>query len=123
MRRHFAIFWNRINVNVFCTDEVDKAINGLQKEGSDCVVLDMGIINEKVYEGLEKIKEQSGLEQLPIIIFTGKNLSKTEEQRIKQVADSIVVKTANSYKRILDEIALFLHIVEENTPNKPATSQ
>ncbi|TKK68900.1 response regulator [Ilyomonas limi] len=109
-------FLESYNVNVLCTNDVDKAIHALQNEGSDCVVLDLGVINEKVYEGLEKIKEQSGLELLPIILFTGKNLSKTEEQRIKQVADSIVVKTANSYKRILDEIALFLHVVEENNP-------
>jgi len=111
-------FLETYNVNTLCTNDVDKAIHTLQNEGSDCVVLDMGFINEKVYEGLEKIKELSGLEQLPIIIFTGKNLSKAEEQRIKQVADSIVVKTANSYKRILDEIALFLHIVEESNPKK-----
>ena len=109
-------FLESYHVNVSCINEIDKAITGLQHEGSDCIVLDMGVIDEKVYEGLEKIKEQSGLEQLPIIIFTGKTLSKTEEQRIKQVADSIVVKTANSYKRILDEIALFLHIIEENSP-------
>jgi signal transduction histidine kinase/CheY-like chemotaxis protein/CHASE3 domain sensor protein len=109
-------FLESYHVNAFCTDDIDKAINGLQNAGSDCVVLDLGVINEKVYEGLERIKEQSGLEQLPIIIFTGKHLSKTEEQRIKQVADSIVVKTANSYKRILDEIALFLHIIEESSP-------
>lgn len=109
-------FLESYHINALCTDDIEKAIKGLQNESSDCVVLDLGIINEKVYEGLERIKEQSGLEQLPIIIFTGKNLSKTEEQRIKQVADSIVVKTANSYKRILDEIALFLHIVEESSP-------
>ncbi len=111
-------FLESYHVNAMCTFEIDKAISGLQNEGADCVILDLGIPNEKVYAGLENIKEQSGLEQLPIILFTGKNLSKTEEQRIKQVADSIVVKTANSYKRILDEIALFLHIVEENIPEK-----
>jgi CheY-like chemotaxis protein len=54
------------------------------------------------------------MEHLPIIIFTGKSLSKTEEMRIKQYADSIVIKTAQSYQRILDEVSLFLHLVEES---------
>src|SRR5690606_3762446 len=63
---------------------------------------------------LETIKDNPGLENLPIIIFTGKNLSRIEEQKIKQYADSIVVKTAHSYQRILDEVTLFLHLIEEN---------
>jgi CheY-like chemotaxis protein len=54
---------------------------------------------------------------LPVIIFTGKNLSKSEEGKIRQYADSIVVKTAHSYQRILDEVSLFLHLVEENNLN------
>jgi hypothetical protein len=56
---------------------------------------------------LELIKQNPGLENLPIIVFTGKSLSSAEESRIKQYADSIVVKTAHSYQRILDEVALF----------------
>ena len=60
------------------------------------------------------LKKEAGFENLPVIIFTGKNISKAEESRIKQYADSIDVKTAHSYQRILDEVSLFLHLVEEN---------
>ena len=73
----------------------------------------MGVPDKTAYETLETIKKNEGLENLPIIIFTGKNLSKGEESRIKQYADSIVIKTAHSYQRILDEAGLFLHLVEE----------
>jgi CheY-like chemotaxis protein len=52
------------------------------------------------------------MEDLPVIIFTGRNLSKTEAQKIKRYADSIVLKTAHSYQRILDEVSLFLHLME-----------
>jgi CheY-like chemotaxis protein len=62
---------------------------------------------------LETIKQNPGLEDLPIIIFTGKHLSAGEESRIRQYADTIVVKTAHSYQRILDEVTLFLHLVEK----------
>src|SRR5690606_29101565 len=47
------------------------------------------------------------------IIFTGKNLSHAEELKIKNYADSVVIKTAHSFQRILDEVGLFLHLVEE----------
>jgi CheY-like chemotaxis protein len=53
------------------------------------------------------------LEHIPVIVFTSKSLTHAEEMRMKQHADSIVVKTAHSYQRILDEVSLFLHIVEE----------
>jgi signal transduction histidine kinase/CheY-like chemotaxis protein/CHASE3 domain sensor protein len=94
---------------------VGESVDALQKKEVDCVILDMGIPDKNAYLTLETIKKSEGLENLPIIIFTGKNLSKGEEQRIKQYADSIVVKTAHSYQRILDEAGLFLHLVEENT--------
>jgi len=77
------------------------------------VILDMGVPDRNAYDTLETIKQSEGLEQLPIIVFTGKNLSQGEENRIKKYADSIVVKTAYSYQRILDEAGLFLHLVEE----------
>jgi CheY-like chemotaxis protein len=81
----------------------------------------MGIPDQQAYQTLETVKQNPGLENLPIIIFTGKNLSKTEETRIKQYADSIVVKTAHSFQRILDEVSLFLHLVEEgNREEKPS---
>ncbi|HOZ86164.1 MAG TPA: response regulator, partial [Bacteroidia bacterium] len=78
----------------------------------DCVILDMGIPDAQAYHLLEEAKKDPALENLPIIIFTGKSLSMAEEQRIKQYADSIVVKTAHSYQRMLDEVSLFLHLVE-----------
>ncbi|HLT42341.1 MAG TPA: response regulator, partial [Sphingobacteriaceae bacterium] len=76
--------------------------------------LDMGVPDAIAYETLDAVKERAGLNGLPVIVFTGKNLSQIEEQKIKQYANTIVVKTAHSYERILDEVALFLHLVERN---------
>jgi CheY-like chemotaxis protein len=90
------------------------SISALKNNDINCVILDMGIPDQSGYQILERIKQESGLENLPIIIFTGKNLSKSEEIKIKEYADSIVIKTAHSYQRILDEVGLFLHLVEEN---------
>ena len=94
--------------------QISDSVEALSNPSIDCVILDMGIPNVAAYKSLETIKESPGLENLPIIVFTGKNLSKVETQKIRQYADSIVVKTAHSYERILDEVALFLHLVEQN---------
>jgi len=106
-------FLSSANLQTIVASNISDSIEALHQKEVDCVILDMGIPDKNAYETLETIKKNDGLENLPIIIFTGKNLSKGEESRIKQYADSIVVKTAHSYQRILDEAALFLHLVEE----------
>jgi len=109
-----SYFLSNHEIQTEVVNNVAESVDALQKKEVDCVILDMGIPDKNAYITLETIKKSEGLENLPIIIFTGKNLSKGEEQRIKQYADSIVVKTAHSYQRILDEAGLFLHLVEEN---------
>lgn len=107
-----AYFLEGANIYSEIRSSVTDGMQALKKEEVDCVIIDMGLPNANGYETLEIVKKNPGWENLPIIIFTGKNLSKTEEQHIRQYADSIVVKTAHSYQRILDEVTLFLHIVE-----------
>jgi len=115
-----AYFLETYNISTEVKESVPGGIQSLQKESVDCVILDMGIPGQKSYETLDAVKKTAGLEHLPIIIFTGKSLSQAEEMRIKQYANSIVVKTAHSYQRILDEVSIFLHLVEEN--NKKAVT-
>lgn len=109
-----AYFLQNYQVGVEISQTVGEGINELYRSEVDCVILDMGIPAHHSYKMLEDIKKTPGFEKLPIIIFTGKNLSHIEEMRIKQYADSIVVKTAHSYQRILDEVSLFLHLVDDN---------
>lgn len=108
-----SYFLSANNIHTEIANNVTESIDALKKHEIDCVILDMGVPDKNAYETLDTIKQNKGLENLPIIVFTGKNLSKGEESRIKKYADSIVVKTAYSYQRILDEAGLFLHLVEE----------
>lgn len=110
--RALAYFLETYDINLDVKTGVAEAVSSLKQEDIDCVILDMGIPDQKSYDTLEEVKKIPGLENLPIIIFTGKSLSKTEEVKIKKYADSIVIKTAHSYKRILDEVSLFLHLME-----------
>ena len=118
-----AYFLENFNVNTEITGNIGSSITALQKQDVNCVILDMGVPDQHAYETLETVKNNKGLENLPIIIFTGKNLSRAEENRIRQYADSIVIKTAHSYQRMLDEVALFLHLVEEKGGQKPHRKQ
>lgn len=98
--------------------DVESSIEALCSDRADCIILDMGLPDKMGYDTLEAVKTNTGLENLPIIIFTGKSLSAAEELKLKQYADAIVVKTANSYQRILDEVGLFLHLVETGKDEK-----
>lgn len=109
-----AYFLETYNINSEIRSHVNDGVDALQKSEVDCVILDMGIPAKQAYEILENVKKNPGLENLPIIVFTGKSLSMQEELKIKKYADSIVIKTAHSYQRMLDEVSLFLHLVEEN---------
>jgi signal transduction histidine kinase/CheY-like chemotaxis protein/CHASE3 domain sensor protein/HAMP domain-containing protein len=109
-----AYFLGTFNINSELKENISEGVLALQNNEVDCVILDMGIPDQRAYETLEEAKKNPEFDNIPIIVFTGKSLSMSEELRIKKYADSIVVKTAHSYQRMLDEVSLFLHVVEEN---------
>lgn len=117
-----SYFLSANNIGTLISRNLNETVTALQGEDIDCVILDMGMPDELAYQALENIKQNKGLEHLPIIVFTGKDLSIGEQNRIRKYADSIVVKTAHSYQRILDEAGLFLHLVEEKKPDLPLVS-
>jgi signal transduction histidine kinase/CheY-like chemotaxis protein/CHASE3 domain sensor protein len=84
----------------------------LRGEGVQGVILSREPGKEEL-DTLEMIRQHPAFENIPVIVFTGMNISKAEEARLRQYADSIVVKTAHSYQRVLDEVSLFLHVVGE----------
>jgi signal transduction histidine kinase/CheY-like chemotaxis protein/CHASE3 domain sensor protein/HAMP domain-containing protein len=108
-----SYFLSNFDISLSVEDTVEDSVKAFNQNGVDCVIFDIGANRRNAYKIIESIKSYEGLENLPIIIFTERNLSTSEELKIKQYADSIVVKTAHSYQRILDEVGLFLHLVEE----------
>ncbi|WP_426485507.1 response regulator [Flavobacterium sp. 2] len=113
-----AYFLETYNINSEIKSEVSEGLQALNKTEVDCVILDMGIPDKQAYQILDGVKKNPGLENLPVIVFTGKSLSLKEEVKIKKYADSIIVKTAHSYQRMLDEVSLFLHLVEDKKEGK-----
>jgi HAMP domain-containing protein/CheY-like chemotaxis protein len=94
----------------------EEALSSLQSEQFDCMVLDLKLPDMSGFELIEKIQTDLGQQQLPIIIYTGKELTEKEETQLRKVTDAIIVKEASSPERLLAETALFLHRVEANLP-------
>jgi CheY-like chemotaxis protein len=68
------------------------------------------------FDLLERLRERGLLATLPVIVYTGRELSKRDETELRRVADTIIIKDVKSPDRLLDETALFLHRVQENLP-------
>jgi signal transduction histidine kinase/CheY-like chemotaxis protein/CHASE3 domain sensor protein/HAMP domain-containing protein len=118
-----SYYLQNANITTAIAESISDVASAIQQSDARCVILDMGVPAMSAYEALEQVKKNPALENLPIIIFTGKNLSRVEEARIRQYADSIIVKTAHSYQRLLDEAGIFLHLVEEKSNLKKVTNQ
>ena len=95
-----------------------EALDALAAKPFDCMILDLGLRDMTGFELLEKMRERQDCSHLPIVVYTGRELTKDEEATLKRYADSIIVKGVRSPERLLDETALFLHRVEASLPEK-----
>src|SRR3954462_3032359 len=83
------------------------------------MVLDLGLSGgSDGFDLLEKVKGDPTMNEIPIIIYTGKTLSPAEETQLRKFAETIIVKDVKSPERLLDETALFLHRVEARMPEQ-----
>jgi signal transduction histidine kinase/CheY-like chemotaxis protein/CHASE3 domain sensor protein len=92
------------------------ALEALASQPCDCIVLDLGLPDMNGFDLIEQIKQNPALAKLPIIVYTGKDLSEAEETQLRRLAETIIIKDVRSPERLLDETALFLHRVQANLP-------
>lgn len=92
------------------------ALERLRSQPCDCIVLDLGLPDMSGFDLIEQIKQEPSLVRLPIIVYTGQDLSEAEETRLRRLAETIIIKDVRSPERLLDETALFLHRVQANLP-------
>ena len=104
------------DVAITAVGTAEEALAQLAQKRFDCMVLDLGLPDMVGFDLLEKVKTQEALRGLPIVVYTGKELSKKEETRLKKYAETIIIKDTRSPERLLEETALFLHRVEANLP-------
>jgi signal transduction histidine kinase/DNA-binding response OmpR family regulator/HAMP domain-containing protein len=94
----------------------EEALAALERTRFDCVVLDLKLPDTTGFALLERLKKDERFHYLPVIIYTGRDLTRREETRLRKYAETIIVKDARSPERLLDETALFLHRVEAQLP-------
>jgi CheY-like chemotaxis protein/signal transduction histidine kinase/HAMP domain-containing protein len=98
-----------------------EALEKLHRDQIDCVVLDLKLPDMSGFEVLETIRDDAELRDVPVVVFTGRELSADEDATLHTMARSVVVKGVESPERLLDETALFLHRVVADLP--PAKQQ
>jgi HAMP domain-containing protein/CheY-like chemotaxis protein/signal transduction histidine kinase len=94
------------------------ALSILNEQPFDCVVLDLRLPDMSGFDVLERLRDNQTLSDLPVVVFTGKELSSEEDARLHTLARSVVVKGVESPERLLDETALFLHRVVADLPSE-----
>jgi CheY-like chemotaxis protein len=106
------------DVAITAVSSAEDALRELATGHFDCMVLDLGLQGVSGFELLETVKANPAMWELPIIIYTGKELTQAEETRLRKFAETIIVKDVKSPERLLDETALFLHRVEAKLPEQ-----
>jgi HAMP domain-containing protein/signal transduction histidine kinase/DNA-binding response OmpR family regulator len=92
------------------------ALEKLEQNSYDCAVLDLRLPDMSGFEVLEQLRDHEKLQDLPVVVFTGRELTPEEDSRLHMLARSVVVKDVESPERLLDETALFLHRVVSKLP-------
>jgi CheY-like chemotaxis protein/HAMP domain-containing protein len=106
------------DVDVVGVGSSEEALEALELDRFDCMVVDLKLPELGGFGLLERLKEDRRFSAIPVIVYTGKELTRREETKLKRFAETIVVKDASSPERLLDETSLFLHRVERKLPRE-----
>jgi CheY-like chemotaxis protein len=104
------------DIDIAAVSTGQDALDSLREVPTDCVVLDLKLPDMSGFEVLERIRDDASLRDMPVVVFTGRELSPEEDARLHTMARSVVVKGVESPERLLDETALFLHRVVADLP-------
>ncbi|RWY83224.1 response regulator [Rhizobium leguminosarum] len=112
------------DIDITSVGSGSEALAALRQNAADCVVLDLSLPDMSGFDVLEQIRDDAEIGEVPVVVFTGRELSPEEDATLHSMARSVVVKGVESPERLLDETALFLHRVVADLPAaKQATLQ
>ena len=106
------------DIDIDVVDSGTSALHALEGGNYDCVVLDLRLPDMTGFEVLEQLRDTPKLNDLPVVVFTGRELTPEEDAQLHTLARSVVVKDVESPERLLDETALFLHRVIADLPQE-----
>ncbi|MGO7535741.1 HAMP domain-containing protein, partial [Rhizobium leguminosarum] len=112
------------DIDITSVGSGSEALAALRQNSADCVVLDLSLPDMSGFDVLEQMRDDTEIGEVPVVVFTGRELSAEEDAALHSMARSVVVKGVESPERLLDETALFLHRVVADLPAaKQATLQ
>ncbi len=115
-RKRLAELISAADVQTTFVNTGEEALTAVAGRKFDCVVIDLKQPDMNVFDFIEKLQRRPGGLELPVIVYTGDDLAPDEEDKLKEVAKTALVRGVHSAERMLEETALFLHRVEANIP-------
>ncbi len=106
------------DIDIDVVESGESALLALSEENYDCVVLDLRLPDMTGFEVLAELRDTPNLKDLPVVVFTGRELTPDEDAQLHTLARSVVVKDVESPERLLDETSLFLHRVIADLPRE-----
>ncbi|HKS21857.1 MAG TPA: response regulator, partial [Thermoanaerobaculia bacterium] len=104
------------DVEITAVGSGEEALQMLRDRHFDCMVLDLGLPDMSGFDFIRRMRDELQINDTPVVVYTGRELTKKEETELKRMAEAIIIKDVRSPDRLLDETALFLHRVEANLP-------
>ena len=106
------------DIDIEVVESGQAALKALSSGTYDCIVLDLRLPDISGFDVLEQLRDDAELKDIPVVVFTGRELNPEEDAQLHTLARSVVVKDVESPERLLDETALFLHRVITNLPQE-----
>ena len=116
LRSNLELLLGRDQLQIVAVGTLADALEQLSTVTFDCMVMDLSLPDGSGYDLLEHMAGNDEVGFPPVIVYTGRALSREEEQRLRRYSKSIIIKGARSPERLLDEVTLFLHSVEASLP-------
>ena len=116
LRSNLQLLLGRDQLEIVGVGTIAEAMAALSGSTFDCMVTDLALPDGTGYDLLEHMAANEALSFPPVIVYTGRALTRDEEQRLRRYSKSIIIKGARSPERLLDEVTLFLHSVEASLP-------
>jgi CheY-like chemotaxis protein len=106
------------DIDIDVVSSGQSALSALSTETYDCIVLDLRLPDISGFDVLAQLRDNAELKDIPVVVFTGRELDPEEDAQLHTLARSVVVKDVESPERLLDETALFLHRVITDLPQE-----
>ena len=103
-------------VEITAATSGEEALKALRETVFDCMILDLTLPDMSGFELLETLHASESYDSVPVVIYTGKDMTREEEAKLRKYADRIILKTERSHERLLNEASLFLHWLESTLP-------